>query len=267
MKMEPFLDQLSPNGLKLDSNKFHCNCENIWFKQWVTSKDLSSIFCMSPVAPVDIRIINIQDMICKEPTISGIKGSTDYGTVVEGNGGILEVPVNAIIMLQCTGQADPAPTLQWYFPASIPDEVVVEPNINRTDKITASYYRLKGIRMDQSGQYRCSAFNIVNITDAYIDVIVRQNMTIPTDNPFVPAAKPTSNMTAIIILVSIIVLLIILLIITVIYKNVNKEYNYDVAEAERLNETGAVNGAQNEKHEAELLNVSSENTDHAQTEL
>lgn len=267
MKMESFLDQLPENGLKLAGNKFHCNCENTWFKGWVTKRDMPGIICMSPVVNKDIRTINGADLICKPPSISGLKGSTDFGAVVQGTSAIMEVPVNVSIMLQCTGKGDPAPTLQWYFPSEVHDEVVVEPNINRTDLVTTSYYRLKGIRLDQSGQYRCYAYNIVNTTDAYIEVIVRENMTIPTANPYEPAVKTSSNMLAIIILVSIIVLLIIILMLAVIYKIVNKEDHYHVAEAERLSELAAINGAQNENVEAELLNVNSDKTDHTQTEL
>ena len=267
MKMESFLDQLPDIGLILEGNKFHCNCENIWFKQWVTKRDLPRVVCRSPVANTDIRTIDNEDLICKSPSITGVKGSTDYGVSVEGTGAVLEVPVNVSIMLQCTGRGDPAPTLLWHFPPEVQDEVVVEPSINRTDLLTKSYYKLKRIRLDQSGNYSCSAYNIINSTDAYIKVIVRENMTIPPATSNEPASKTTSNMFVIISLVSIFVLLIIILIIAVIYKVVFKEYNYQVAEAERLNELTVANGTHNDKPEAELLNVSSDRTDHTQTEL
>ncbi len=259
--MEPFLDQMSDQSLLLDGNRFHCNCENIWFRQWVIDKELPGIICSSPVANTDMRTIDETVMTCTNPNITGIKGSTDYGTVAEGSGAVLLVPVNVSIMLQCTGKSDPAPTLQWSFPPSIPDEVVVEPNINRTDIMTTSYYKLKGIRSDQSGQYRCNALNKVNRTEAFIQVIVDENMTIPVPTVAVPIATTTSTVKPILILVAVIVAVIILLILAVIYLRVNKEYHYDVAEAERLNESTSAAAADDSKQNAELLHVDAENNE------
>ena len=268
MKMESFLNQLPQDGLELEGNKFHCNCENLWFKQWVTRKDLTGVNCVSPMPPVDMRTIDEGDMTCMQPSITNIKGSTDYGTAVQGSGAILEVPLNVSIMLQCSGNGDPAPTLQWYFPPEVHDEVVVEPNMNRTDLITTSYYKLKEIRLDQSGQFKCLAYNSINQTEAYIEVIVRENMTIPTAEPFVPTQNTASINLVIIILVTIVVFLLIILIV-VLCKKFNHEYNYHVAEAERLNELTAANGAQNGKPEtqAQLLTVSTDKTNDTQTEL
>ena len=269
MEMKPLFDRLSLDGLKLEGNKFHCNCENLWFKQWVTRNDIPGLTCASPKQYLDMRTINTEDMICKEPQITNLKGSTEYGAVAQGNGTILEVPVNVSIMLQCVGNGDPAPILQWYFPPEVHDEVVVEPNLNRTDLITTSYYKLKGIRLEQSGQFKCSAYNNVHQTAAYIEVVVRENMTIPTASPFVPATKPTSNILAICILLAIIVILLIIMLVAVICKKFNHEHNYHVAEAERLNSQSVANGAQNGKSEAQaqLLNVSSDKANEIQTEL
>ena len=268
MKMEPFLNQLPQDGLKLEGNRFHCNCENRWFKQWVTRKDLTGVNCVSPMPQVDMRIIDESDMTCVQPSITKIKGSTDYGSEVHGRGAILEVPVNVSIMLQCSGNGDPAPTLQWYFPPEVRDEVEVEPN-NRSDMITTSYYKLKGIRLDQSGQFKCSAYNIINRTEAYIEVIVRENMTIPTTESFVPTQTPASNKLAVIILVVAVVVVLFIIILVVIWKKLIHEHNYHVAEAERLNELTLTNGAKNGKPEteAQLLKVSSHKPNDTQTEL
>ena len=72
-------------------------------------------------------------------------------------------------------------------------------------------------------------------------------MTIPTAEPFVPTQNTTSNNLVIIIPVAIVLLIIIL--IVVLCKKFNHEYNYHVAEAERLNELTTANGAQNGKPE------------------
>ena len=265
MSMEPFFNKLPEDGLKLAGNRFHCNCENLWFKKWVTRKDLTGVNCVSPMPQVDMRTIDEGDMTCIQPSITNIKGSTDYGTEVQGSGAILEVPLNVSIMLQCTGNGDPAPILQWYFPPEVHDEVEVEPSINRTDLITTSYYKLKGIRLDQSGQFRCSAYNTVNRTEAYIEVIVRENMTIPTTESFVPTQNPASNKLAIIILVVAIAVFLLIIVLVVVWKKLNHEYNYHVAEAE----LALANGAQNGKPEteAQLLNVNSRKTNDTQTEL
>ena len=271
MKMEEFLSELPQDGLKLEGNKFHCNCENLWFKQWVAMKDLTGVNCVSPMPQVDMRTIDEGDMTCVQPSITNIKGSTDYGTAVQGSGAILEVPLNVTITLQCSGNGDPAPTLRWYFPPEVHDEVEVEPNINRTDLITTSYYKLKGIRLEQSGKFKCSAYNSINRTEAYIEVIVRENMTIPTAEPFAPTQKPSSsNKLAIIILVvALPVFIIIVIILVVICKKFNYEENYHVAKAEELNRLTLKNGDQNGKPEteAQLLNVSSDKTNGTQTEL
>ncbi len=171
--------------------------------------------------------------------------------------------MNVSIMLQCTGRSDPAPTLQWYFPAVIHDEVVVEPSLNRTDLTTTSYYRLKGIRADQSGLYRCEAQNLVSTAEAHIEVIVNENMTIPTASPYTPAARATTG-TAVIVLVCILGLMLLVILLTLLYRKVNREHHYDVAEAEKLNEG---DGSEKQHNSAALLHVNSDGRHQAQTEL
>ena len=136
-----------------------------------------------------------ENMTCIAPTITHIVGSTELGIHVSGNGEVLEVAAGSTIMVQCTGHGDPAPSIQWSFPFATADEIVVEPNTNRTVLRTTSHYELKRIRLDQSGLYKCVAANIQGTTDAYIQVNVRPDMTLPhtPEPPFRFTITPTTR--------------------------------------------------------------------------
>ena len=136
------------------------------------------------------------EFVCTEPTITHIVGSSELGVHTSGNGMVMEVAPGSTIMLQCSGKGDPAPVLQWNFPFATADEVVIEPNTNRSVLRTSSHYQLKDIRLDQSGQYKCVASNVQGTTEAYIQINVLPHMTLPhTPGPPVPSStsSPTQR--------------------------------------------------------------------------
>ncbi len=194
-QMEPVLNRLT--ALILDGNQFRCNCEILYIYDWIIRSHQQLKFvvrgldlCSSP-GNVYLWGVPREEFACLAPTITHIIGGTEMGGHANGNAQVLDVAPGSTIMLQCTGHGDPAPELQWSFPFGSHDQVVVEPNINRTVLITTSHYELKQIRLDQAGQYKCQASNIQGQTEAYIQVNVRADMTLP-HIPSPPTRPPST---------------------------------------------------------------------------
>ena len=183
--MQPILNRL--REFIVDSNKIHCNCEMLWLYDWVIQSNQQGNYvvrgfdiCSSP-GPGNLYIWGQpkDEFVCTQPSITHIVASSELGPHVSGNGMVMEVAPGSTIMLQCSGKGDPAPVLQWNFPFATADEVVIEPDTNRTVQRSSSHYQLTDIRLNQSGQYKCVASNVQGTTEAYIQINVRQDMTLP----------------------------------------------------------------------------------------
>ena len=199
-QIEPVLERLT--SLILDGNFFHCNCEILWLYDWIVRTNQQMRFVVQGfnhcVGNTYIWALPREELACSPPHISHIIGSTEVGGHASGDGAILDVAPGTMVMLQCTGQADPAPMIQWSFPYSTAEEVVVEPNPNRTITRTSSYYELKQIRLGQSGQFKCVASNMQGTAEAHIQVNVRADLILPptrptTPTPTLPPKPPNSN--------------------------------------------------------------------------
>ena len=198
--MQSILDRLQT--FIVDSNKFHCNCEILWLYDWIIQKNQEMKYvvrgfdlCSSPGQETFyIWGHPREEFACHPPTITHIIGSSELGPHASGNEQVLEVAPGSTLMLQCSAQGDPAPAVQWAFPFATADEVVIEPNTNRSVLRTSSHYQLKDIRMDQSGKYKCVASNVQGTAEAYIQINVRGDMTLPyTPGPPVPFTSSTQS--------------------------------------------------------------------------
>ena len=197
--MQPILNRLQT--FIVDSNKFHCNCEILWLYDWIIQSNQVMKYvvrgfdlCSSPGQETYyIWGQPREEMACHPPTITHIIGSSELGPHASGNEQVLEVAPGSTIMLQCSAQADPAPSIQWVFPFATADEVVIEPNTNRSVLRTSSHYQLKDIRFHQSGQYKCVASNVQGTAEGYIQINVREDMTLPyTPGPPIPFTTTTT---------------------------------------------------------------------------
>jgi len=118
--IETYLNSIS--RINLTGNPLHCNCENIWFRQWLgagSRKNLGVVKCVtpslydksdtgswegaSPQFETDVLSRSEEEFRCSEPRISQI---TLNQNVDEGTD----------FLLNCVAQSDPAADVVWTSP-------------------------------------------------------------------------------------------------------------------------------------------------------
>ena len=130
--------------LDVSANPFHCNCELLWLKRWLTkNKSKLRMRATCIVAGHRIPIINIDDKSfrCLAPHI--IHMSSD----VAANG--------SEVIFNCSARGDPAPEVTWYAPGTVPITTSQSTAIQKTVTVTVFTANSQSV----IGDYICVARN------------------------------------------------------------------------------------------------------------
>ncbi len=153
--LQPVFSRL--HRLDLEHNSLFCNCELIWFKQWMMSA--SSILeggkCSMPYQE-SLAFVEQDDMTCRPPTILSV--SQD-----------LKVAVNGEVTLICVGEGNPPPTIIWRYPEG---SVTIKPSSDRNNSRNTGVLRLGSAQKADEGVYQCVASNVRGNISRSVDVTV-----------------------------------------------------------------------------------------------
>lgn len=121
--MKPVFARLQ--SLTLDGNPLHCNCELVWFKQWVTSSSIGEVGANCKT-PQDVPLVDVseEEMVCSAPTAVNI--SQSYQSTKHGG-----------LTLTCTAHGDPAPWVTWELPEDHVTSADEETNVFLTKSVSA----------------------------------------------------------------------------------------------------------------------------------
>jgi Leucine-rich repeat (LRR) protein len=146
----------SLNWLDVARNRLHCNCELRWFREWIATDGQAIVqpgaSCSSP-APVGLAVErSAAEFQCTRPTILYVTTSMN---VLEGSD----------VILSCTAQSDPAPSVTWSSPSN--EVVTISPSDDRQQHRLSAMWQLRRARATHSGWYECSAINSYGNSTAY----------------------------------------------------------------------------------------------------
>ena len=131
--------------LSIVGNPLHCNCELLWFKLWLSSTPVTVIggHCATPQS-VPLLSVPEERFICSAPVMINISRSVN---VSEAND----------LTLVCTARGDPPPALIWHRPTG--EKGITGFPANRTLPRNTGVLRIKPVRPEDAGVYRCVARN------------------------------------------------------------------------------------------------------------
>lgn len=139
-------------SISLENNKLHCNCELLWFKDWLqkTIIQIRGLDCHSPFR-TDIRSADVSMFQCNAPLYVEIERQFENGRV----------------NLICTSRGDPTPKLTWIKPKKETLEFLSH-SISQS-KISAT---LQIQSTDKNGPYTCKAENIKGVKTHTVELDV-----------------------------------------------------------------------------------------------
>lgn len=153
-------------SLKLEGNPLHCNCELIWFKQWLTrvsgsGVDVTGAVCSTPFVD-DVSAADAESMKCSMPRLINITSR-------------VAVQLGSHLNITCTAEGDPTPQIYWELPDG---RIKTYPlSLNRTETVTQKTYQLKNAKGLDAGLYRCVAVNLGGNDSAIANVEVKSSTT------------------------------------------------------------------------------------------
>lgn len=146
----------SLNWFDVARNRLHCNCELKWLRQWIATngRDIlqSDASCSSPGPEGLLSERSPDEFLCTGPTIVYATSSMN---VHEGSD----------VILSCTAQSDPAPSVTWSSPSN--EVVTISPSEDRQQRRLSAMWQLRRARATHSGWYECTAVNSYGNTTAY----------------------------------------------------------------------------------------------------
>ena len=171
--MRPILSQLS--RLDLEGNLLHCNCEMLWFKQWVASANRVLVLGSDCYTPINDHVLSLNDdeFVCTEPALTDITRT-------------LNVSEMASMSIKCIGRGDPAPNVIWQFPDG--DLLETLPSHNKSIFTNTGVLTIRSISVDDAGQYKCIVRNpagnstAMTVVNVYSIVGTSSNINMPLMN-------------------------------------------------------------------------------------
>jgi Leucine-rich repeat (LRR) protein len=147
---------MSLNWLDVARNRLHCNCELRWFREWIATngRDLvqPGASCSSPAPEGLLADRSRTEFQCSGPTVVYVTSS-------------MNVPEGSDVILSCTAQSDPAPSVTWSSPSN--EVVTISPSDDRQQRRLSAMWQLRRARATHSGWYECSAINSYGNSTAY----------------------------------------------------------------------------------------------------
>ena len=131
----------------VSGNPLHCNCELEWLRRWLGSPALASrhpdnarsVRCHSPGTSTPLLERPVSDFVC---SASVIVSSTSSRNVPDGSD----------VVLACTAEGDPTPSVKWASPFG--DVVSVSPSDDRQQRRLSAVWQIRRARPHHSGWYR-----------------------------------------------------------------------------------------------------------------
>lgn len=136
--------------IRLERNPFHCNCQLNWLRIWMDQNRRQSadhVICASP-SPGLLLSRQPTAFTCTLPNFSYVSPST---SVHEGSN----------ILLQCSAESDPVPTVSFEPPFGGSVTVIPSHTASKTLNRTQTIIMLKNVKQRNSGSYFCNASNII----------------------------------------------------------------------------------------------------------
>ena len=165
-RIQTFHKSLRPLLSKIDifanGNPLHCNCELLWYREWLNGPGMSGHglydLCKTPVEDYIVYLPE-SSFACTAPRIVNVTPSKQ---VNEGDE----------VFLTCSAVADPAPEVEWTAPSG--EAISITPSQDRTRNRTMAVWRLSSaITPQQAGIYTCTASNLRGNVSVSICVGVR----------------------------------------------------------------------------------------------
>jgi len=137
----------SVDRFDVSGNPLHCNCELAWLRRWFGSSALASrhpdngrsVRCDSPGLPTALLERPTSVFTCSRPVIMSFISSRN-------------VPEGSDVVLTCTAEGDPTPSVKWASPFG--DVVSVSPPDDRQQRRLSAIWQIRRARSHHSGWYR-----------------------------------------------------------------------------------------------------------------
>lgn len=144
-------------SLKFDGNPFHCNCELIWLRRWLTGSefqgDVTGVQCSTPFSE-ELSSVDEERLECSAPSMINITKD-------------VTVRQEATLTVTCFAKGDPAPQIHWELPDGRMKSY--SPAFNRTETVLGKDFH-KIAKLSDAGTYRCVATNLLG-NDSSIAVV------------------------------------------------------------------------------------------------
>ncbi len=136
----PVLSQLT--RLDLEQNLLHCNCEMLWFKQWMYSSNRVLVVGADCYTPINDHVLSLHDTeyVCSPPSLVHITRE-------------LNISEMATMSIKCTARGDPAPSITWQLPGG--ETLESEPSHNKSVLTNTGVLTIRSTSVDDAGMYRC----------------------------------------------------------------------------------------------------------------
>ena len=155
--LKPILGQLTT--LNLEGNLLHCNCEMLWFKQWVASANTVLAKGSDCYTPINDHVLSLNDgeFVCTKPVLIDITRTVNVSEM-------------EMMSIKCMGRGDPAPSIIWRFPNG--DLVETVPSHNKSVFTNTGVLTIRSTSVEDAGLYRCILKNPAGNSTAMTNVDV-----------------------------------------------------------------------------------------------
>ena len=155
--LKPILSQLT--RLNLEDNLLHCNCEMLWFKQWVALSGRVLVKGSDCYTPINDHVLSLNEaeFVCTKPVLVDITRTVNVSEM-------------SMMSIKCIGRGDPAPSIMW----KLPDGDVVEtvPSHNKSVFTNTGILTIRSTSVEDAGLYRCILKNPAGNSTAMANVDV-----------------------------------------------------------------------------------------------
>ena len=172
--------------LDLTGQPLYCNCDLLWLQTWASSIGASKVFavCASPSSVAGLAITSVPPsmMTCSAPNITTFTPARDQNYVVyQGD------PVT----LNCTANADSAPTVTWTYPTM--SNYTTTP-LRLSDVNQINVQTIASTQPSNAGHYVCTAVNNQGTATAWVNLVVVPPTTTTTTSA-ITSPSTTSSLT------------------------------------------------------------------------
>ena len=182
------IDLPALSELDLTGQPLHCNCDLLWLQTWAISIGASKVFavCASPssVAGLPITSVPSSMMTCSAPNITTLTPVRNQNYVVHKGD---------LVTLNCTANADSAPTVMWTFFSTMSNYTTTP--LRLSDVYQINVQTIASAQRSDSGLYVCTAVNNQGNATAWFILVVVPPTTSAITSPSTTSSPTTSSPT------------------------------------------------------------------------